>query len=531
MRTVNVPAHGGWLRSAARLVCVLTLTAARALSAADDQTPLGTSRRARLDAEREARTPAAHAPVTSAPAHQAAARTAPARQAPARQIPIQPTVNAADVTSALERTARLASQAVVEIFTTSYVAGNGLLPRPTDLVTTQRASGSGVVVDAQGYIVTNAHVVRGAQQLRVELPARSSGRSIVGARGKSVRGEVVGIDAETDLAVIKVAARDLPWLPLGDSDELSAGQLVMAVGNPLGLHNTVSLGIVSAVGRQLEPDSPMIYVQTDATITEGSSGGPLVDLQGRVVGINTLLLSRSGAYEGLGFAAPSNIVRTVYDHIRAHGRVRRGDIGVRAQTITPELAAGLALARDTGVVLADVVPGSQAARAGLRVGDLVLSLDGKPMENGRQFQVGLYRRVVGDVVQLNILRDGQMLNVPVAMTERQDPLAGISADVDARRNLVVRLGILGIDLNPRIAALLPALRSGRGVVVASTVAGALDARDGGLAVGDVIYAVNRTPVNALATLQAVLDGVRQGEPVVLQLERRGELMFLAFTAE
>ena len=405
------------------------------------------------------------------------------------------------------------------------------MPRTADLVTTQRASGSGVIVDPEGYIVTNAHVVRGAQRLRVEVPGPATGLSRLATHSRTMSGRIVGIDLETDLAVIKVEERNLPALAFGDSDELKTGQVVLAFGSPLGLSNSVSLGVVSAVARQLEPESPMIYVQTDASISPGSSGGPLVDLRGRVVGINTLIASRTGGNEGLGFAAPSNIVRTVYEQIRKIGRVRRGDIGVRTQTVTPALATGLGLARDQGAILADVRPGSPAAQAGLRPGDLVLALDGKAMENGRQLQVGLYRRLAGDVVSLDILRDGQVMKVPVAMTERRDPLAGLSESIDPRQNLVPRLGILGVTLDPRLAEVLPALRVRSGVIVVSTVMGALDARDGGLAAGDVIYSVNRTPVAGLPELRAALDRLTSGNPVVLQLERRGELMYLAFTVD
>jgi len=231
----------------------------------------------------------------------------------------------------------------VETFTTSYAPANGLVPRTTDLVTTGRASGSGVIVDPEGYVVTNAHVVRGAQRLRVEIPVPIAGQSILARQSRTVSGQVVGIDVETDLAVVRIGERNLTALTFGDSDELKAGHVVVAFGSPLGLHNSVSLGVVSAVARQLEPESPMIYVQTDASINPGSSGGPLVDVNGRIVGINTLIVSQTDGNEGLGFAAPSNIVRTVYEQIRKQGRVRRGDIGVRAQTVTPALASGLTL--------------------------------------------------------------------------------------------------------------------------------------------------------------------------------------------
>jgi serine protease Do len=211
--------------------------------------------------------------------------------------------------------------------------------------------------------------------------------------------------------------------------------------------------------------------------------------------------------------------------------VRRGEIGIRAQTVTPALASGLGLARSSGVVIADVLPGTPGARVGLRPGDLVLTLDGKSMENGRQLQVSLYRHLPGDVVTLEVLRDGQTLRIPVEMTENRNSLGGLSASIDPRQNLVPRLGILGVNLDQQIAALLPALRARSGVVVASTVAGAIDSRDGGLSAGDVVYAINRRPVAGLAELRAVLDELKTGDPVVLQLERRGELMYLAFTVE
>jgi serine protease Do len=447
------------------------------------------------------------------------------------QSPARAAVASEDLSNSLQSVARQVEPSVVEIFTTSYTAGDGVAPSTGDLVTTQRASGSGVIVDAAGYIVTNAHVVRGAQRLRVALTTPVTGRSILAGRSRTVGAQVVGIDLETDLAIIKVDEGNLPALTFADSEELKAGQIVAAFGSPLGLHNSASMGIIAAVARQLQPESPMIYVQTDASINPGSSGGPLVDLRGRIVGINTLIFSRAGGYEGVGFAAPSNIVRTVYEQIRKVGRVRRGDIGVRAQTITPVLAAGLKLARDYGVVLADVMPASPAARAGLRPGDLVVAMDGKPMENGRQFQISLYRHLAGDVVALDIMRSGRTVSVPVTMADRHDPFGGLSTSADPRQNLVPRFGILAVTLDKRIAEALPALRVQSGVVVVSTEANAIDPREGGLSAGDVIFSMNGDLVSELAGLRAAVDRLKTGDPVVLQLERKGELLFLAFTVE
>jgi serine protease Do len=433
-----------------------------------------------------------------------------------------------DLSASLEATARQVGPAVVEIFATLYVATEGVVPSAADLVTTQRASGSGVIVDPDGFIVTNAHVVRGTQRVRVNIPTPPAGQSILAASSRLVTGQVVGVDLETDVAVIKVNERNLPAVPFGDSEDLKPGQIVLALGSPLGFQNSVSLGVVSAVARQLEPESAMIYVQTDASISPGSSGGPLVDLRGRLIGINTLAASEEG-HPGPGFAAPSNIVRSVYEQIRKNGRVRRGDIGIRAQTLTPVLAAGLRLDRDHGVIVGDVMPGSPAARVGVQPGDILLAVDGKPMENGRQLQVTLYRRLVGEVVMLQILRGEQTLEIPVAMTERRELHSG--EPIDPRDNLVSRLGILALTVDPAVAQSLPGFRLRSGVVVVSTLAGTVDARDGGLAPGDVIFAVNRTPVSRLGELRTTMDSFKAGDAVVLQLQRSGEFMYLAFTVE
>jgi len=372
--------------------------------------------------------------------------------------------------------------------------------------------------------------VSGASRIRVELPISPSGQSLLARRSRVLPARLVGVDEETDIAVLRVEERGLPALPFGDSDDLRAGQMVLAFGSPLGLQNSVSLGIVSAVARQLQAESPMVYVQTDAAINLGNSGGPLVDARGRVVGVNTLIITGAPSTAGPGFAAPSNIVRAVFEQIKRTGRVRRGEIGVRAQTVTPVLAAGLGLKRDQGAVLADVSPGGPADRAGLSVGDLVLTLDGKPIENGRQLHINLYRREVGTLVRLEVLRGDTPTTVTVSVAERADPLSAATLLSDPRENIVPRLGILGATLDPKLAAGLP-LRSKSGVVVASAIASAIDSEDGSLAPGDVIHAVNGQWISDLSGLRAAVDGVKVGTPIVLQVERRGTLLYLAFTVE
>jgi serine protease Do len=439
----------------------------------------------------------------------------------------------ADLDGSIEALVRTVDPAVVQIFTTGLTPGQGVVAGQSDLLTPVRGSGSGVIVDSTGFIVTNAHVVRTASRIRVEVRIAPQGQSLLTRRSQVLAAQLVGLDDETDIAVLKIGMTGLPALTFGDSDGLKTGQVVLAFGSPMGLQNSVSLGIVSAVARQLEPESPMVYVQTDASINPGNSGGPLVDTRGRLVGLNTLLVAPAGQGQssGLGFAAPSNIVRGVFEQIRQFGRVRRGEIGVRAQTVTPVLAAALGLSRDWGAVLADVVPGSPGDRAGLSIGDLVLSVDGKPIENGRQFQVTLYRHAVGDRVSLEILRDRQLKTLQVSVAERSDPLSTITAMANPRENVVMRLGILGVTLPPELASKFSTLRATSGVVVVSATPGAFDSENGGLEPGDVIHAVNGKWINNLVELRAALDVVKVGESVALQVERDGVLNYIAFTVD
>jgi serine protease Do len=340
---------------------------------------------------------------------------------------------------------------------------------------------------------------------------------------------IVGVDEETDLAVLKVNATGLPAIVFGDSDALRAGQIVCAFGSPLGLENSMTMGVVSAVGRQLTADDSMVYIQTDAPINPGNSGGALVDVQGRVVGINTLMLSQGGGNEGLGFAAPSNIVRTVFEQIKKWGRVKRGTIGVSAQTITTTLAEALTLPRDSGVILADVFPEQPGAAAGLRVGDIVLSLNGKPMENGRQFDVNLYRLAAGDIAALEVLRGGNRVKIPVAIAEREGDPTRFADLVTPQRHLIERLGILGLDLDASLAAAVGGVRGVGGVLVAARALNA--GAEYGLEVADVILSVNGTPVKTLADLRSVIGRMPDNSSVALQIQRDGHLLFLSFEIE
>jgi serine protease Do len=426
------------------------------------------------------------------------------------------------------------SPSVVQIFVTGYAAPDHENPAAAAEPILERSSGSGVVVDSDGYIVTNAHVVQNATRLEVEIPFEaaggSPGQSILRRRGRVVGAQVVAVDLETDIAVLRVQAKGLPALPFGDSETLRPGQIVLAFGSPLGLESSVTMGVVSAVARQLTPDDPMIYIQTDAPINPGNSGGALVDTDGRLIGINTLIYSQGGGSEGIGFAAPSNIVRNVFAQIRKTGRVRRGEIGVNAQTITPLLAAALSLPYDAGVILADVPPGGAAERAGLRAGDIVVSLDGKAMENGRQFRINIYTRGAGEQVRLEVRRGERTLAVRVPVGERESSAVRLE-ELIGPQQVIRPLGVVALDLSPVIAELLPPLRRERGAVVARVQPDAPFSQQGALQPGDVIYAVNGMPVESVAALQAAMDALKPGAPAALHLERDQVLMYIALRVE
>jgi serine protease Do len=298
----------------------------------------------------------------------------------------------------------------------------------------------------------------------------------------------------------------------------------------MGLSSSVTMGVVSAVARQLAPEDPMIYIQTDAPINPGNSGGALVDTEGRLVGINTMILSQSGGSEGIGFAAPSNIVRNVVTQIQRTGRVRRGEIGVHAQTVTPLLAEALKLSGEAGVVLSDVSPGSPAERAGLKVGDVIVALDGKPMENGRQFRINVYTRGAGQQVVLDVRRGERSLQVRVPVIERPTG-PGRLTDVVGVHKSVPELGISVLDLTPTVAEILPDVRNKAGAVVFQVLPTAPYSQQGRLLPGDAIYSLNGRAVANGEELRIAAAALAANAAAVLHLEREGVLMYVSFRIE
>ena len=314
---------------------------------------------------------------------------------------------------------RKVSPSVVQIL----VSGYGQIEEPEHgntgvVIGRQRAIGSGFIIDPSGYIVTNAHVVEGAQRVQVVLSSANSDDSaegVLAAKTSLVPARIIGVTTEIDLALLKVDVAGLRALKLASYRNLHQGEFVFAFGSPEGLRNTVTHGIVSAVARQTDPDATMVYIQTDAAINPGNSGGPLVNVDGEVVGVDTFILSQSGGNEGLGFAIPSSVVNLAYRQLRKFGHLHRPEIGISVQTITAPLAAGLKLSRNYGVVISDVLPGGPSEAAGLRIGDVLLSIDGKSASSVPYVAFHLMSRESGDKVHLDVLRGTLRLGFDVAL--------------------------------------------------------------------------------------------------------------------
>jgi len=445
-------------------------------------------------------------------------------------------------TSAVESTAqnspfssyeKLVSQvnpAVVQLTVEGY--GN---PRKgglnqSSLLSRELQTGSGVIVDSTGYIITNTHVVSGARTVRVLLTPQDKynpqEESVLRPEGNVFEAEIIGMDQETDVALLKINNGNYPYLKFGDSDELRPGQRTFAFGSPLGLENSVSMGIISSTARQLKPEDPMIYIQTDAPINPGNSGGPLVNTDGEIVGINTLNMSVSGGSQGLGFAAPSNIVKDIYKQLRKRGSVQRGVIGAYAQTINPTLAQAINLKKNYRVILSDVYPGSPADQVGLKPGDIIISMDGKFMENARQMNVNIYGKELGSYINLRVYREGNVFKRRVKVIERDDQDTQFMNFVDPEKNFVERLGILAVDATGKVRNMLPSLRKRGGILVAASN-GKADVLGDPFKPGDVIYRMNGEKVSSFSSFKQQLNSFESSEQIYFQVERQGTLRYLS----
>jgi serine protease Do len=381
----------------------------------------------------------------------------------------------------------------------------------------EHSLGSGVIVNPDGYVLTNDHVVSGASDIEVFTRDK-----------KEFRAKVIGTDSQTDVAVLKINATGLPSLTLGDSSQLKVGDVVFAIGDPFGVGETATMGIVSATGRGLGGaiEHYEDFIQTDAAINPGNSGGALLDLHGDLIGINTAIISGGGGNQGVGFAIPINMARNVMEQIVDHGKVIRGHLGVAIQSVNPDLAKAFGLAQGGGALVADVTPGSPAAKAGIERGDIILALNGQPVNEPDDLSVRIAETAPGTTVHLKISRNGQTRDVAVVLgqtSEKTETAATGELGASVMRGVQVQ------NLTPAIADDLGISRGVRGVVITS-VGDSSAAAAAGLQRGDIIQEVNRKPVSNVEEFHRALAGAN-GSSVLLLVSRGGSARYVVVESQ
>jgi serine protease Do len=381
----------------------------------------------------------------------------------------------------------------------------------------ERGQGSGVIVESNGLIVTNNHVVNKADDIRVFLSDK-----------REFKGKLIGTDAKTDIAIVKIEATGLATIPWADSDQLEVGEYVLAVGSPFGLTQTVTMGIVSAVGRaSMGIAEYEDFIQTDAAINPGNSGGALVNVRGELVGINTAIFSQSGGNMGIGFAVPSNLSRSIMDQLVRTGKVVRGWLGVAIQDLTPELATQFGITETKGVLVSDVMEDSPAKKAGFERADVIVEYDGKSMDSPTHLRNAVAQTPIGKKVSVKLIRDKKPKTLDVTIVEQPKSLGqpgteesresavptGLLSDIDVREvneELAARYGLKGVE---------------RGVVVVRVKAGST-AEEMGVREGDVILEVNRRAVTSLKSYEQAASGLAKDQAVLLLLKRKGQAIYL-----
>jgi serine protease Do len=362
--------------------------------------------------------------------------------------------------------------------------------------------GSGVIISADGYILTNNHVVNDATDIQVALND-----------GRQFTAKVIGSDPKTDVALIRIKADNLPALTLADSDKIEVGDVVLAIGNPFGIGQTVTKGIVSAKDRTTSGEMDEDFIQTDAAINPGNSGGALVDTEGRLVGMNSAILTHSGGNQGIGFAVPSNLCRWVMDSLVQNGRVDRGFLGVMIQNLTPDLATAFKLDRANGALVGDVSPNSPADKAGLKSGDVITQVNGQPVEDASQLKLRVAQTTPGSKVQLAVNRNGESKTFDVTLGNLPDSKVAQADDQnsDAKTEALAGVGVADLDQNTRAQLSIPSQVQG---AVITEVAPDSAAYQAGLRSGDVITELNRKPVKNAQDAIADTEKPASGQTLV-----------------
>src|SRR5262245_2374051 len=378
-----------------------------------------------------------------------------------------------------------------------------------------RGVGSGFIIDADGYIVTNHHVVDGSKTIEVQL-----------SDGRTFQPKVIGSDPETDIALLKIDATGLPMIPLGSSSALKVAEPVMAIGNPYGFDHTVTVGIVSGMGRFIGQGRFDDFIQTDAAINPGNSGGPLINTRGEAVGINSAIRSSSGGFQGIGFAIPVDLAKPILGQLRASGKVTRGWLGVAIQPLTQELAKSFGLTGTQGALVASVSDDSPAARAGFKPGDVIVTFDGKTVESPRVLPSIVANTEVGRAVPVVVMRDGkrQTVSVTVGSLAESREARAMTGEKPPESRATEKLGLALQELTPELAKQL-GVQSDKGVVV-TEVKPDSPAAQAGLAPGDVIREINRMPVQGMQDVERGLAGGQDPARVLLRVEREGSQRYV-----
>ncbi|MGH7205368.1 MAG: DegQ family serine endoprotease [Nitrospiraceae bacterium] len=374
--------------------------------------------------------------------------------------------------------------------------------------------GSGVIVSPDGYIITNNHVIDGARELTVTLPDK-----------REFKGKVIGTDPKTDLALIKVEAQGLPSVTWGDSSKLQVGEYVLAVGNPFGLNSTVTLGIVSALGRgRMGITQYEDFIQTDAAINPGNSGGALVNARGELVGINTAIFSQTGGYQGVGFAVPASMAQPVYDSLVKIGKVVRGYLGVGIQEITQDLAKSFGLKQAQGALVSDVNEDSPAEQAGITQGDVIIGYQGSPVQDAVALQRAVTRTPVGTKATVKVARNGHEMDLTVTIGEQPDTVKIARAEQGSSEHPLA--GVAVQELDRQTARDLGLTKKTQGVVVMDVEPDSL-ASQAGLTPGDVIREINKQPVKSVKDYEKIMSSLKKDQQVLLLINRRGASLFLS----
>lgn len=374
--------------------------------------------------------------------------------------------------------------------------------------------GSGVIISADGYVITNNHVVDSAKEVQVTLPDK-----------REFTGKIVGADPKTDLAVVKIEAKDLPYVPWGDSSKLQVGEYVLAVGNPFGLNSTVTLGIVSALGRgRMGITQYEDFIQTDAAINPGNSGGALVNTKGELIGINTAIFSQTGGYQGVGFAVPTSMAKPVFESLMKTGKVVRGYMGVAIQDLSPDLAKSFGLKNATGALISDVTADGPADEAGIKQGDVIVEYQGERVEDPAALQRMVTRTPVGTKAAVKVLRDGHDKELTIKVGEQPDTIKMAKADTSTDESAALA-GIEVQAIDKKMARELGLNEKTKGVVV-TNIDPDSSANDAGLREGDVIQEINRQEIKSIKDYEKIAATLKKDQPALLLINRRGASLFL-----